>query len=131
MKPEEDPVNRVFVFLFISITLFFMIFTITYFINDGDIVKSDNSILISGYLNYYTYGYTDDNFIFEICVSSESGYGGEKTIYRLNPSQKDSFLRYNSVGNQVSFYASKKSVYEIRSLQDGKENECQYNGTKE
>ena len=130
--PEDDRANGIIVGCFIIMTSFLVLFAAIYCSHDkAGLIKHNNSVLISGYLCYYTYGYVDNEFIFEVCTSSESGYNGEKTVYRLNPSQKDSFLRYNTAGSQVNYYASINSVYEIRSLEDGKEDQYQYNGTQE
>jgi hypothetical protein len=131
-EPDDDKAIGLMVGCFVSVACFLLLFVAVYYSHgNAGLIKHNNSVLISGYLCYYTYGYVDDEFIFEVCVSSESGYKGEKTIYKINPSQKDSFLRYNTVGSQVSFYASTKSVYEIRSLKDDKEEQYQYNGTQE
>lgn len=110
MAKHDDDTDRVLVFTFI----FFMSLLFAFFICFLNTSKVEDSPVITGYMAYYYYGYKDDKFVFEVCTTTEENGVGEKTIYVVNPSQRDNILRYNDVNSYMTYYLSKKSLYEIR-----------------
>ena len=82
-------------------------------VNNGE--GNINDECIEGYINYYYYGYDEENkLVFELGVSTEAGNTGEKTVYVLKPGQKENILRYNTVNSKIRHYVPKKTIYEIR-----------------